>query len=678
MTLAVAGLAVAAIFLSSSAGLLSRFYDRERDFALAAESALELVRSRLVRDTSLAIPDTGVIQVVSGYQPVDASGSPLGQVRVNVFASATGDTSGLSLPFVTLIAVGYDANGTRHVRRQDLQRESFSRYSWFVDDFPAGRVFGPGKVPGRTHSNGDWRSGSGTERGYYDDSVTAVGSLSGDATYRNESLTGVPHVHYPADSTFPWLDDYAATADLAFDPVDATGPGWRSGTRLEFVTVDANGDGVLQEDEGFVRVFDLADGSDTTALNVGLEATDTYGFLARAKRWSDPVIQYQCGASYRRAGRWHFFPVAAHRMAWAKAIIQGTGVANYPAVTNPVMGQMDNYDYTAVRLILQQPTARCHPAGSPYLMPVERFTTAAGEILGGSSDTLPLGVGVAGSYGGSDTTFTPLVRRCAIGSAGSCVSAVTTLGAWRAFGGDPVAGIPTTVRHAIELPYLWPIDPGRNLASRRVVRAMAGPLFISGEVRGSVTLHVDGAVRIIDRLVYATDPSSAADPCADRLGLLATGDILVADNAMTRGRRIVEGGFLNFTGFTEALGGMSEFAMHGAFMSTTGTVGIENASSAGIVPAACPMSGSANTSGGCLRIAGSMIMRTFTPLQDGASTGYRYAGIEDPCQDEARRPPFFPTTNRFRHIRTLEVEPSQANTPAKVRLLLTRLKGAPL
>ena len=40
MTLAVAGLAIAAIFMSSSAGLLSRFYDREREFRLAAESGI--------------------------------------------------------------------------------------------------------------------------------------------------------------------------------------------------------------------------------------------------------------------------------------------------------------------------------------------------------------------------------------------------------------------------------------------------------------------------------------------------------------------------------------------------------------------------------------------------------------------------------------------------------------
>ena len=40
MTLAVAALALASIFMSSSANLLSRFYDKERSYRLTAESAI--------------------------------------------------------------------------------------------------------------------------------------------------------------------------------------------------------------------------------------------------------------------------------------------------------------------------------------------------------------------------------------------------------------------------------------------------------------------------------------------------------------------------------------------------------------------------------------------------------------------------------------------------------------
>jgi len=58
---------------------------------------------------------------------------------------------------VTLLAVAYDANGTRHVRRTDLRRESFSRYAIFADSFPSGTAHGPGVVTGRVHTNETWR-----------------------------------------------------------------------------------------------------------------------------------------------------------------------------------------------------------------------------------------------------------------------------------------------------------------------------------------------------------------------------------------------------------------------------------------------------------------------------------------------------------------------------------------
>lgn len=88
MTLAIAGLSIAAIFMSSSANLLSAFYDKEREYRLAAESALEMVRSRLERDSSFAIPDTGMRQVLAGLQVRDASGAVIPRVRVNLYAAA--------------------------------------------------------------------------------------------------------------------------------------------------------------------------------------------------------------------------------------------------------------------------------------------------------------------------------------------------------------------------------------------------------------------------------------------------------------------------------------------------------------------------------------------------------------------------------------------------------------
>lgn len=673
MTLAVAGLSIAAIFLSSSAGLLSRFYDQEREFQLAAESALEFVRSQLSHDSTVVIPDTGMVQLLAGYQVEDASGTALTRSSVNVYAAVTGDTGGTALPHVTLIAASYDANGTRHVRRVDLRRESFAHYSLFADQFNASRTFGPATVPGRVHTNATWRSGAGTLAAAYLDTVTAVVGLTGSGTYA-ATVTGVPRIPYPSDSTYPSLATKAAAANLSFTPVSASGTGWTSGSRLEFVTVDADADGTIDDDEGFVRIFDLDAGMDTTRLNVGLDT-------GTAKRWDDPVVQNQCGAFYLRDSRWHFFPVATHRADWAEDVIKEAGGSNYPSVTNPAMNAMQTNTYSAASTILSRTTARCFPAGSPFLMTTERFTNATGAVTGTASDTYPFGTSPSFSwpggvpYGGGDTTFTARSRTCTFDASGECATSVVTLGTWRAFGGTPISGVSTAVRQAEELPRLWPFDPARNGTSRRVIHATSGPLYVSGVVRGRVLLNVSGDVRVIETLEYATDPAGDGEVCDDQLGVLAVGDILVADNALTRGRRVANTG--GSQSIAKPFGGEHGLTLHGSFMSITGTVGVANAAGTGVVPLACPNDAAVNSSGGCLTIGGGMTMRTYTELHSTGSTGLRYAGVKDRCQDAAR-PPFFPLTNRYTFVRALEVSPVLANTPVKIRAILMKLKGRAL
>lgn len=687
MTLAVAGLAIAAIFLSSSAGLLSRFYDRERDFRLVADAAIELVRARLERDSTLVVPDTGMLQVLSGARIDDADGEPLGRARVNAYVAATGDTSGGGLPTVTIIASSYDASGTRQVRRVDLRRESFSRYQILIDSLPSTVNFGPGIIEGRVHSNSVWRAGTSGAAPTHRDTVTAVAGFQGGGFYESDSLSGVPRIRYPRDSTYPALAARAAAANLSFTPVAETGWGYRTGSRLEFVTVDVDADAALEVSESFVRVFDLASGQDTSRIKVGLEHNTNYsGVMARA--WYDSELQNQCGAFYLRDGRWSFFPVATHRANWARAIIEGTDAGDYPAVSSSNMSLMNDWEWYAPALVLLQPTARCFPAGSPYLMTTERMTNAAGVVTGTAADTVPFGVVTpAGGwpasaplgYGGSDTTFTPRSRTCRIstgGTSGRCNSGtISTLGTWRAFGGTPLTSVTGGVRQAVELPYLWPIDASRNAASRGIVHVSAGPIFVSGEVRGAVTLLVAGRVLLIDALTAPEQANQGLHDCADRLGIVATGDILVADNGLTRGRRI---GFGSSSFMTRHFGGRREARIDANLMSLGGTVGVENPSVSGVSPQACPHDGSAVTSGGCFNLHGGAAMRVMTPLFGGSNSGFLYAGTPGDCLNRATRPPFFPLTNRYTFVRSLEIAPSLANSPSKIRTLLRQLKGKPL
>jgi hypothetical protein len=688
MTLAVAALAIAAIFMTSSAGLLSRFYDKERLYRLAAESALELTRSRLTNDVDLAIPDTGMIQLLSGWTPTDAGGGAVSGVSVNVYAAVTGDTTGAFLPYATLIAAAYDASGTRHVRRMDLERESFSRYQIFTDTFATSLTFGPATVAGRVHSNQTWRSGSSAATaGVYLDSITTVSGFTGTATYLGDSASGVPPVPYPDDSTYSWMTTLASTANLSFAPVAGSGAGWVRGSRLEFVAFDADGDGTIELGEGFGRVFDLAAGQDTSRIRPSLDASSWYIFFY-AKPWSDAVVQNQCGAFYYRDSRWQFFPISTHRAAWARNVIQQTGAGNVPAVTNGTMNTMDDYSSSAATAVLNQMTARCLPAGSPYLMTSERMTNDVGVVTGTVADTVPFGVvtppggwplASPNGYGGMDTTFTPRSLTCSIstgGTTGRCDAGTwDTLGTWRSYGGTAVSGISSTIRQANELGYLWPLGGTYNSASRGVMRSTSGPLFLSGLLRGRLTLVVDGSVVLIDHLKQVNNPAiDTTTACADQLGIVAVGDILVADNAATRHRRIWWSGF---SSLTKHFGPSKDFVVHAQLMSLTGTVGTENPSVATVssTPLSCPQDAGGNVAAGCLRLVGGMAMQNYSTLWTASQTGMRFDGVPDRCQSTSRRPPFFPLTNRYTELRNIEVEASEANNPTKIRALLMRLKG---
>lgn len=684
MTLAIAGLSIAAIFMSSSAGLLSTFYDREREYRFAAESALEQMRSTLNSNAAFSLPDTGVRQVVAGAQILDAAGTPLPRVRVNVYAAVTGDTSGTFLPTITLIAAAYDAAGTRYVARMDLRRESFSRYALFTDSFPTSLQHGPATVTGRVHSNSTWRmTGSGNR---YRDTVTSVGAIVGTGTFDIDSIVGVTRIAYPSDSTYARLDSLAAAANLSFAPVS----GGARGTRLEFVAYDVDGDGTVEAQEGFVRVFDAATGGygDTTRLRASPTIYSFFGFF-NYNAWNDPIVQHQCGASYQRAGRWHFIPVSTHRRGWVRTLL--TGSAGYPSVSGPQMDRMEDYDDDAVQEVLNMPTARCYPAGSPYLMPAERFTNLSGVVTGTSADVYPWGIRTPPSgwpsgapYGGSDSTFTVVSRNCPVASGPTnfCSSAIDTIGRWRPFGGTPIASAPDSVMQATERPYLWPLSAPYNAASRGVVSVTSGTISVSGRVAGMVTLRVAGRVEVVDRIRYVRDPN---DPntaaCTDQLGLLATRDILVVNGLTSRVRRVYRSGELSwFSGF---LGGEPRFTMHGNFMSLTGTVGVEAppttmGDNTSQLP--CPDNGTSSTdsNGGCLAVSGGMVMQMYSQTYNGSDTGFRYYGTTDRCQTTTRRPPFFPLTNRYTFLRTSALVASDANTPAKIRSILMRLKGRPL
>jgi hypothetical protein len=191
MTLSLAGLAISAIYLMSSANLLTTYYNKERDFRNAAEQAVALAKSRATHDTTLAIPDDTALVFATGVSLTDASGTTIPGIKVNTYISFTGDTSGRYGKFITILSQSYDTGGTRTVRRLDLTSESFSRYAMFADSFPSSLVYGPGEfIRGRSHSNTSWYGMAGST--FYDTVSVPTGaghSIAVGPTYSHGTVT---------------------------------------------------------------------------------------------------------------------------------------------------------------------------------------------------------------------------------------------------------------------------------------------------------------------------------------------------------------------------------------------------------------------------------------------------------------------------------------------------------
>ncbi|MFI5367353.1 MAG: hypothetical protein ACHQ4J_17215, partial [Candidatus Binatia bacterium] len=462
MTLSLAGLAMSAIFLSSSAGLLSRYYDRESSYRYAAEAAIGLGKSRIQRgDTTLKLLDTGAKALLTAASLKDASNTTIPRILVNLYGAGTGDTVGIFGQFITLLAQAYDSGGTRMVRRLDLSAESFSRFAMFTNTFPNGLAYGNGEfIRGRAHSNQGWSSTQSPGPTYFD-TVTAAGTVGGTATYTYPPVSGVPVIPMPTVAKLAALPTYASNANLQFTPVTAASasaavsqtmasgtvnlsgtPGGNPvrGTRVSFKPVDVNNNGTLDLGEGMMMIFDIANGIDTSSLRVDLPK-------AGSTPNNNIVMLNQCGLlMHYPAGSIagvtiatahnEFFPVSRVHEAWVrKRIILGTTAVGNTVITmadtlamagNTAPNKMGADSLPSAGTINRVMSygignSRCFPPGSPMLMLTERHTnsacaidsttTGAGSVWGWGAP----GGGCAATqlYGGMDTTFTANVTRCA-------------------------------------------------------------------------------------------------------------------------------------------------------------------------------------------------------------------------------------------------------------------------
>jgi hypothetical protein len=759
MTLSLAGLAISAIYLSSSAGLLSRYYDRERNYRYAAEAAIAIGKSRIqAGDTTLHLLDTGSQALLSAASLTDASGGTIPRILVNLYGANTGDTVGIYGQFVTLLAQAYDSGGTRMVRRLDLTAESFSRFAMFTNTFASGLSYGTGEfIRGRAHSNQGWGS-SGSPGPQYFDTVSAHTTFSGTGQFAYPAVAGAAVIPMPTIAKLAALTTYASNANLQFTPQTSTsgsaaivqGASWTGhpsinmsgemvtanptrGTRVSFKPVDVDNNGVLDQSDGMMMIFDAAVGIDTSSLRVDLPRSASGTAMTNTSP-SAIVMLNQCGLLMHFASGQipsgtgptfasahnEFFPIARVHEHWVRqrlmlgTLVTGGSLTTADTTAMEALGADSLPNAAVVDNVMSHGVgnSRCFPIGSPLLMLTERHVGATCVIDSTTTTSTALwGWGAPGPcvatkrYGGMDTTFTANVTRCLIIGghyktssphvagddtatvAGKCpitaasgqATGQVKLGSWRAWAGTALPTIPTSVIQPVEAPYLWPLFLPYNMNAKGVVNSQ-GQVYVSDTLRGFITFYESTAskdVVIIDDLVYDQDPTQATALCRNFLGIIAAQNVLAADNGLNR-PRVDYAGTVRWYGFPN-------FTLHAVTMALNGTVGVEdwsalNSSSlnTGNAPITSPATtcGTGNSvSGGCINQTGGVIEQTITATYDGSSIGMRENRTVDPCQKTNQRPPFFPATGRYLDNKYYEIDPTLVATPAQVRTFYMSLRG---
>ncbi|MDQ6888220.1 MAG: hypothetical protein M3068_13170 [Gemmatimonadota bacterium] len=516
MSLAMAALGFGAVYMSSSAGMLTRHYDREREFRYASEAALAVGKTRMMNDTSIKLPDSGYVTLMSNASIAGADGQSMPGVKVNLYAGRSGSGSGQFGLYVSLVSEARDPSGARYVRRLELADENFAKYLAFFNTGTQNVCYSTGEVMfGPVWSN----VSIGVCGGSFKDFVGTVGTMldkGGGATYKVPPKTNQPRIPLPTATRLAKLAGYAAAGNLSFSAPDVNASQSQLQLRLEFVALDLDGDGQdTSANEGFLRVF-------------------------TANQPNEARADYTGNVPERQCGDWHpmtvggvsaprFFPVSVHNAAWFDSLRVAYGWVLAP---NEQSGSNSTRERAVLTPFAPHGQPRCYPAGDPHLVATDRPSSP--------------------HKGGDDTTFT----------------IVTNTGRWSAYPGAVPAALSARYPAAIAST-LFPLFRADNPGTKGVIY-VNGSVGLSGILRGKYTLYATKDIGFLDDLVYATDPASTK--CRDILGLIAGNSAWISDNAINTPQ--TTGGAAN-----SWLSDNRGFLLHGVVMALTGTLGVENMSS---------------------------------------------------------------------------------------------------
>ncbi len=628
MTIALAALAMSAIFLTSNAAILSKYIESERGFRYSAEAALAEGKSRLNVDTVLqhSMPDSGYTTLLSNAQLTGADGLPIPDGTVNLYLGRTGNFTGQYGNFASIVAEARDPSGARYVRRLEMTEENFARWIYWQDQTTGGCYANGEAIVGPMWSNANITACSFLPGARFTDEVSTAGvfvNKSSAVFTKQPPKENQTPMSLPPVSRLANLTTYATSAHYAFTSPTAGGSG-TARIRIEFVAIDLNGDtAATANDEGFFRVW-------TGNSSLGTRAD--YGL------WSDAnaVSQNQCGA---------FFP-------WPNASDTAQRFVPYSVRSHFNIGSDLKFNYISLGAVadwraatlkqfMQRPGARCYPSGDPHLAPLVDFTRPGNDTS------------FYASYNGTEPNATPYVK-----GYGSWAS-------WRATGGTVQANL----AGRLDADYLFPLDRATNPSSKGVI-SFTGTVAVSGVLRGRVTLFAGGTVTFIDDLTYATNPLTLPKLCRDMLGVIATNNVSIADNAINS-PQTPDG--TTGAGSKLFMSANRDFVLHGVVMALNNTFIPDNFAGTASGAQSGGLCNGFSVGSGCIFQIGGVIVKLASATFTGTGgSGYMENRIYDQCMAH-QSPPYFPTTGRYFENRYYEIDPVRFD----VTELFRRLTPAP-
>ena len=610
-------IALASGMLAMSNVLVQASSDRAAMVDDAALSGLENERSRMNARLD-TVPLDGY-KTIESNALIDGSGG----VRRTTWISRLGnsDSLGTTGEFgvqAEVVSQAIDPAGNVAIRRVQMYQESFARYASFTDQSTStnGSVLWwalGAQAQGPVHSNdivyvwGGWPRPQVT---FFDKVTTARYVLNKDAAEfrKGAPLEHIARIPMPTSADLDVLKNIAGRAGYVFTPDYVTGDSGLATMRIDFVAIDADGDGnTTGPQDGYFRVY---------KLKAALSANPPYGHgyaLARTPIPPGPgsgepipannplgavpidslLYSWNCGIPQMVAGK----------QAMPQTFAQILSVAG-PDYRTRMRAKQDAFD---------NPNAQCYLGGDERLSPngVFRATDSAGYWVPRTSGSVPASV------------------------------AARPDGA-----------------------YLWPLSPSLNSNFRGVIFAQ-GKVGVSGTVRGRVTLASRGILVLATDLKQATSPAVATGTCLpddDIVGLFSGEYGMYSDNSLAtpqwrRDNSSTGSNWMNVRKDFDSSPSRPDLIVHASIMALKSVVA-ENSSSPGF--------GQPFVTRGTYRLIGGTIEQSSGQTGTMTWTGVLHGYYDDVSFNQCALkypPPYFPTTGRWTRTQFYEVNP-QGFSPA--------------